>query len=1063
MAYAACLAAEEPPAKLYTIPSWGDYAVVYSNGLDPAMDSPRTMENMFSFWKGRGYTGVFIRSDLQQYAPFIVRNPRAQMNPPLALMWKHIDNLAERFDYFEAAQKAAARTGLEFWVYHPHIYSDGAPKDAGTPGPGRMLPWSYESKLLAEHPEMVSIDRKGRKYWMVPEYAYPEARKAKAAEFAYMASKYGIKHFIATMRSEVSQLQAPADKADRFGFNPPVAADMQRLYSVDIMTDTRFDVDAPGFDPHDPMVEKWHDLRGSYLTQLWREVREALKKVDPAITFGVTLAGEHIGPPLGNWRTDWRAWVDEGLVDYLIAPVFFEATLDHEAGRKGYFTSSRAGVGTVSHEALKAYIQKSRHPEVKVIATGGAPAFLEPAGIPAGADGMQIDGWYAAYQLAWYERWSQWRKDLADFGHIRFIEQNFDAVTPKDTVMPAGAWGTFSYDPAVRACPGAWWRLGDGSDARPFAQTLVRHGRSGKAIKLTSAADGSGTLTGWHNASPDRSKYAGAVDTSVTCGRCVFEFWLLRMDAESGVAAWLQGDAHEQEVGLRVASRTGKVSYSTGMRNGAAQWQETNHVLPVGKWQRFSVQVDIDHLRYGAMMGDGSPEGICRDVPISAPKPRTIEQPGVNLPISVPSFKDFKSVLFEPQGPPGKVSYLDDVTVHWQPAAAFAEHGQRVELAEDFESGSEASWDLPKGCNIACDTSFGSGTKSLHASGGAPITARTKRPLQTGTRLTLDLDVFVRSGEKSLAIIPNLAAKHPHSTSIGWKDAEGRMMAGVSSGDGMWRLWTGGHWTDSTTPVHYDVWNHLQLTLNESGSTVAAVQPVGQVAAPIGYGRLAEAAKGTELTLTIDPSATPGHITCYDNVAITSGPKAAKAAAGVQPVLTVPVRVHLMESATNAGLNTRLKEPDVARIFEKANRIWSQGGIHLEVESVDRIRAGEAPRGKVLKEDADLMRAVVPRSSLDPEAINIFYVHDLRPNGFYYGEAIAVKDTASLRPMPGGMDEPLPRVTAHEIGHALGLSHRQDGVNLMSSGNSSYSLNTEEIAKARLKAAAWQARKAAGR
>lgn len=871
------------PPKLYTIPSWGDFAVVYANGTDSAMDSPEGMENMFKIWKARGFTGVFLRSDLQQYEPFVIRHGRSQMNPALAMMWRHVDKLGERFDYFTAAQEASKSTGLQFWMYHPHIYSEGAPPHAGVEGPGRMVPWSYESKVLAEHPEMVTIDRRGNKYWMVPEYAYPEVRRQKVAEFIHMARKYGIKHFIANMRSEVNQLQEVADKADRIGFNQPVVDDMQRLHGVNIMTDPRFDVDAPTFDPKDEMVQKWRDLRGTYLTQFFRELRMAMRELDPTVEIAITLAGEFIGPPLGNWRTDWRTWVDEGLMDYIISRVFFEASLDHDADKKGYLTHSRLGIGTVSHEALRAYISQSKHPEIKIIATGGPSFFFTPSPVPAGTDGMQCDAWYGAYHLAAHQRWQQFLGDVRDFGHIKFIEQNFDTVSPNEYVMPSGAWGELAYDPKLRSCPGAWWRLGTGDDAKPFAQSKVRRGDSGQAMQLTRAAEGRDTLTGWHNTSPDRSKWAGAIDTSMTSGRAVFEFWLLRQSADSSVAAFLQGDPTELEVGVRIAPGSGSISYSTGTEKGTGAWVETPHSMAVGEWVPFRIEVDIDQLRYSASTGATK---LCDAVPLGKPKERTVELNGVGLPIPVPSFKEFKNVLFVPGGKPGTVTFVDDVKVQWTPAPVFSQPGGKVEFRDDFESYGHATpidaaevkakWQrtAPSTDHVIRDTSFGAGVKSLRVQGGGRITAVSGTPLKGGTRLTLDLDVFVRSGEPLPSIMPNTATKFPHGTCVGWSDAHGKMVAGIKTGQGTWHLLgANGEWKDTQQRVHYDVWNHLQLVLTEDGALQVGVQPVGQVPAVVG-----STAPGTwgvgqdaRVSVVIEPSATEGHVSCYDNVVITSG------------------------------------------------------------------------------------------------------------------------------------------------------------------------------------------------
>jgi hypothetical protein len=161
----------------------------------------------------------------------------------------------------------------------------------------------------------------------------------------------------------------------------------------------------------------------------------------------------------------------------------------------------------------------------------------------------------------------------------------------------------------------------------------------------------------------------------------------------------------------------------------------------------------------------------------------------------------------------------------------------------------------------------------------------------------------------------------------------------------------------------------------------------------------------------------------------------------------VPVRVHLLRDSETRAAVTTLTEADVARIVAKANGIWHAAGVHLWVESI----VAEKPASTAGYEHAEAMpiaslRALRPADSLAPGMFHVYYIGEMPPNGIFTGrDGIFVKESARLRKVEGGIDEPLPRVTAHELGHGMGLRHRQDTFNLLASGTTGTTLSDAEI------------------
>lgn len=172
----------------------------------------------------------------------------------------------------------------------------------------------------------------------------------------------------------------------------------------------------------------------------------------------------------------------------------------------------------------------------------------------------------------------------------------------------------------------------------------------------------------------------------------------------------------------------------------------------------------------------------------------------------------------------------------------------------------------------------------------------------------------------------------------------------------------------------------------------------------------------------------------------------------------IPLRVHVLSAPDLAEVDCHLTDADIRRVLGKVNGIWHQAGVHWGLDSLVREPAAgqEGFKEALEAEPGDKLgvyRRLAPEGSRSGEGVDVYYIHRFSVNGVYLGRRMAfVQETASLRPVPGGIDKPLPRVTAHELGHALGLPHRQDRTNLLASGNNGTTLDEAEVARARQRA-----------
>lgn len=193
-------------------------------------------------------------------------------------------------------------------------------------------------------------------------------------------------------------------------------------------------------------------------------------------------------------------------------------------------------------------------------------------------------------------------------------------------------------------------------------------------------------------------------------------------------------------------------------------------------------------------------------------------------------------------------------------------------------------------------------------------------------------------------------------------------------------------------------------------------------------------------------------------------------AAGL-PWVTVPLRIHLLQSAVD-DLDARMDAEEFRGTLDEAARFWVQACIRFTVESIREAPLSPAQEqayrtdvmgGVESAEMYALVRDAMPTGDLmDPGwNVMVFRRFPRFSSGVYMWDIRSVLWSEEL-PAPAGGGNNFPIILAHELGHSLlGLEHYEGpnvAENLMSQQimqqrATAHGLTPEQVARARQQAA----------
>lgn len=174
---------------------------------------------------------------------------------------------------------------------------------------------------------------------------------------------------------------------------------------------------------------------------------------------------------------------------------------------------------------------------------------------------------------------------------------------------------------------------------------------------------------------------------------------------------------------------------------------------------------------------------------------------------------------------------------------------------------------------------------------------------------------------------------------------------------------------------------------------------------------------------------------------------ASASATAIKPrqTITIPISVYILDDEREELSSTRTVE-QLEQVYDKANQIWAQANIVLDVQTIQRVTVPPSYLQSIAaREFRQFFAGAGTEFDIpNPSLLNGFYARNIGgPNGLtpLGTRVFFVTDTPSVHHE---------RVTSHEVGHILGLHHTlDDSGRLMYPGTNGIELTVEEITVAR--------------